>query len=121
MGGMQNVLTPALPQAAPAGSRVIDLPGAPAGWGVQVHLLAPGHTALWPAADVGAMWVLTDGLGKAAFDGAAQRIAATCVLRQRAGTELRITNQGSTPMRVLRWAPVDHDPPAAATEPAPQA
>ena len=76
---------------------------------------------VWPAADVGAMWVLTDGLGKAAFDGAAQRIAATCVLRQRAGTELRITNPGSTPMRVLRWAPVDHDPPAAATEPAPQA
>lgn len=121
MAGMQNVLTPSLPQVASTGSSVIDLPGAPAGLGVQIHLLAPGHTALWPAADAGAMWVLTDGLGKAAFDGAAQRIAATCVLRQLAGTELRITNQGSTPMRVLRWAPVDHDPPAVATEPAPQA
>jgi hypothetical protein len=87
---------------------------------VQIHVLAPGHTALWPGAEAGALWVLTDGLGKAVFDGSAQRIAAPCVLQQRAGAELRITNQGSTPMRVMRWAPVEHDAPAAATNPVPQ-
>ncbi len=112
---MQNVLTPALPRAASAGCWVTDLPGAPQGFSVQLHVLAPGHTGRWPAADAGALWVLTDGLGKAVFDGAAQRIAAPCVLRQLAGTALRVTNQGSTPMRVMRWAPVQHDAPVAET------
>jgi hypothetical protein len=62
--------------------------------------------------------IVFDGLGKAAFDGAPQRIAAPCVLRQRAGTELRIVNQGSTPMRVINVRPAARDKAAEPVTPA---
>jgi hypothetical protein len=107
---MQNVLTPAPPHQASPGQWVTDLPGAPAGLHLQLHTVAPGHAAAWHSTEGGALLVLIDGLGKAGFDGAAQRVAAPCVVRQLAGAVLRITNQGSTPMRVMRWAPVAHQP-----------
>lgn len=103
---MQNVLTPSRARATSPGCQVTDLPGSPAGWALQLIVLAPGHAALWPAEAGAALWVVIDGLGKAQFDGAAQRIAAPCVLRQGAGKALQIVNQGSVAMRVVRWGAV---------------
>lgn len=106
---MQNVLTLTSAKPVAAGQWMTDIPGAPAHLGLQLHLLAPGHAARWPGAEFEALLIVFDGLGKAAFDGAPQRIAAPCVLRQRAGTELRIVNQGSTPMRVINVRPAALD------------
>lgn len=112
MAAMQLVLTPPPPQAAAPGQLVADLPGAPAGTTLQLHTLATGAQALWPASSQGALLVLTDGLGKATVDGAALRVTAPCVLRQPAGAELRLANQGSATLRVLVIRPVIHDEPA---------
>jgi hypothetical protein len=102
---MQNVLTLNTAKPVAAGQWMTEIPGAPAHFGLQLHVLAPGHAARWPCTDLDVLLIVFDGLGKAAFDGAAQRIAAPCVLRQRADTELRIVNQGSTAMRVMYVRP----------------
>jgi hypothetical protein len=106
---MQNVLTLNSAKPIAAGQWMAEIPGAPVHLGLQLHLLAPGHTAQWPSGDSDMLLIVFDGLGKAAFDGAAQRIAAPCVLRQSAGTQLRIVNQGSTPMRVMNVRPAAFD------------
>lgn len=110
---MQNVLTLNTAKPVAAGQWMTEIPGAPAHLSLQLHLLAPGQLARWPCTDFDLLLIVLDGLGKAAFDGAAQRIAAPCVLRQRVGTELQIVNQGSTAMRVMYVRPAAPD---AATE-----
>ncbi len=106
---MQNVLILTTAKPVAAGQWLTEIPSAPAHLGMQLHLLAPGHAARWPGTNADMLLIVFDGLGKAVFDGAAQRIAAPCVLRQCAGTELRIVNQGSTPMRVMTVRPAALD------------
>jgi hypothetical protein len=105
---MQRVLVPPPAQPAAPGQLCCVLPGAPAGTRLELHTLEPGAAAVWPAAPHGALLVLSDGFGKAAFDDGPQRVSAPCVLRLPAGSELRLINQGPTAMRLVFAAPVAH-------------
>ncbi|MDQ8023052.1 MAG: hypothetical protein REI94_14540 [Moraxellaceae bacterium] len=105
---MQIVLMPQPPHSAAPGHQISDLAGAPAGSVLQLHTLMPCTQAGWPAVPHGVLLVLTDGIGKAVIDGAAQRVAAPCVLRLPAGSELRLLNQGAAPMRLVVMYPVAH-------------
>jgi len=53
--------------------------------------------------------LLTKGLGKAQRDGAALRVAAPCAICVPAAAVLRVSNQGSTPMRLLALRLRGHD------------
>ena len=98
---MQFVFTPLPARTDGPGQQVAELPFAAPTAHCHLHTLAPGASVQWPPREPAPVLLLTEGLGKAALDGAALRVAAPCALRVPAATTLRICNQGSTPMRLL--------------------
>lgn len=96
---MQTVITPQPPHAAGPGHAVAELllPGLPC----ELHMLEPGASAHWEAGPSTPLLLLIEGIGKIALDGASQRVAAPSALCVAAGSTLRLTNQGTTPMRLL--------------------
>jgi quercetin dioxygenase-like cupin family protein len=74
-----------------------------------LHTLAAGASVQWPPGEPAPLLLLTEGLGKAQLDGAALRVAAPCALCVPAAAVLRVSNQGSTPMRLLALRPHGHD------------
>jgi hypothetical protein len=109
--GMQTVVRPLPAQSPGPGHQVAEMPLAPTLPCCEWHALAPGCSVQWPAGRTPPLLLLTEGLGKAALDGAALRLAAPCALRVPATATLRLSNQGTTPMRWLAvWL---QEPPAA--------
>src|SRR5512137_1779737 len=111
---MQTVVTPLPAQALGPGHQVADLPLPAPAPRCQLHTLAPGASVQWPPGEPAPLLLLTEGLGKAALDGAALRVAAPCALCVPAAAALRLSNQGSTPMRLLALRPNAADTATAA-------
>lgn len=103
MGAMQTVIAPLPPQTAGPGHAVAELrlPGLRC----HLHTLDPGATAHWEAGPDTPLLLLVEGIGKAVLDGASQRVTAPSALCVAAGSTLRLTNQGTTPMRLLALRP----------------
>jgi len=114
MTAMQTVITPLPAQALGPGHQAADLPLPAPAPRCQLHTLAPGASVQWPPGEPAPLLLLTEGLGKASLDGAALRVAAPCALCVPPAAALRLTNQGSTPMRLLALRPSAGDPVAAA-------
>lgn len=106
---MQPVITPLPAHARGPGHQVAELPLPAPAPRCQLHTLAPGASVQWPPGEP-ALLLLTEGLGKAVLDGAALRVAAPCALCVPAAAALRLSNQGSTPMRLLALRPNAADP-----------
>lgn len=96
---MQTVVTPLPAQAPGPGHQVAELPLAPPAPRCTLHTLAAGASVQWLPGEAPPLLLLTEGLGKASLDGAALRVAAPSALCVPAGAALRLSNQGSSPMR----------------------
>jgi hypothetical protein len=109
MTAMQNVITPHPPHTQGPGHQVAPWPLPPPAPTCHLHTLAAGASVQWPPGEPAPLLLLTEGLGKAQLDGAALRVAAPCALCVPAAAVLRVSNQGSTPMRLLALRPHGHD------------
>jgi hypothetical protein len=119
MRDMQTVIAPLPAHTLGPGHQAADLPLPAPAPRCRLHTLAPGASVQWPPGEPAPLLLLTEGLGKASLDGAAQRVTAPCALCVPPAAALRLCNQGSTPMRLLALRPIAGDPGAAAAPAAP--
>jgi hypothetical protein len=119
MPAMQTVITPLPAHALGPGHQAAELPLPAPAPRCQLHTLAPGASVQWPPGEPAPLLLLTEGLGKASLDGAAQRVTAPCALCVPVAAALRLVNHGSTPMRLLALRPTAGGPDAAAAAAAP--